>query len=118
MEAARSGRTALYRRSAVSNLYVPSRGFRVLTPPRQAQGQQNGGTFRSKLRPALNNTKIKWYPIPVGVGIGFLGLFQFYRVQARDKRNRDEEEARDSEGDGEPGKPKKRKRIRPSGPWY
>ena len=117
MEAARSGRTALYRRCEVTSFYAPSRRFRVSTP-RQAQGQQNGETFRSRLRPALKNTKIKWYPIPVGVGIGFLGLVQFYRVQAREKKNRDEQEARDSDGEVEPGKPKKRKRIRPSGPWY
>lgn len=93
---------------------------------RQADGEQSFGT---RLRKALAETKIKWYPIPVGLGIGFLGLVQFYKVNEREKiRQREEYEENDayvrstgSSGDGEErdreDRPKKRKRIRPTGPW-
>lgn len=86
------------------------------------------GSFGTRLRKALGETKIKWYPIPVGVGVGFLGLLQFNRVNEREKsRRRDEEEeaylkSTSEKGDGEgnngsEGRPKKRERIRPTGPW-
>jgi phosphatidylserine decarboxylase len=86
-------------------------------------------SFRTRLRKALGETKIKWYPIPVGLGIGFLGLLQFYRVNERERLRRDGEWEDDGyvksvgsygengEG-GTGGKPKRRERIRPSGPWY
>lgn len=67
----------------------------------------------SRLRSALNNTKVQWYPIPVGLGVAFLGLVQFYKTQAREKE-RLERKAEDSE----PGTlPKRRPKIRPDGPW-
>lgn len=86
-------------------------------------------SFGTRLRRALNHTKIKWYPIPVGVGIGFLGLGQMYRVNEREKAKRlgwEEEEAflkstgsGGEERDGTLGRrPKRRERIRPTGPWY
>lgn len=84
-------------------------------------------SFGSRLRKALNETKIKWYPIPVGLGIGFLGLGQLYRVNEREKARIREEELEDdgvvkivgSGGEGEPGgRPKRRERIRPTGPWF
>ncbi|KAF2756822.1 phosphatidylserine decarboxylase [Pseudovirgaria hyperparasitica] len=86
------------------------------------QQQQNPrGSFRSRLRSALGQTKVEWKPIPVGLGIGFLGLLQLYRVQAREKRRIEEEEVRTQEREDDEsekhGCPKKRKRIRPSGPW-
>ncbi|TVY81397.1 Phosphatidylserine decarboxylase proenzyme [Lachnellula suecica] len=85
-------------------------------------------SFGTRLRKALGETKIKWYPIPVGVGIGFLGLVQFLRINEREKARRDEEweedgylkstGTEDGEGNnGREGRPKKRDRIRPTGPW-
>ena len=86
-------------------------------------------SFGTRLRKALGETKIKWYPIPVGVGIGFLGLGQLYRVNEREKARREEEweddgylnstgaggESKDGEREG---RPKRRQRIRPTGPWF
>ncbi|KAI1819159.1 phosphatidylserine decarboxylase-domain-containing protein [Xylaria intraflava] len=73
---------------------------------------QNRDRFGSKLRHALNDTKVKWYPIPVGLGVGLLGFIQFYKTQVREKE-RLEHEASQAE---EP-RPKKRPRVRPDGPW-
>ncbi|KAL2074721.1 hypothetical protein VTL71DRAFT_8500 [Oculimacula yallundae] len=90
------------------------------------QNPQYKDSFGTRLRRALNDTKIKWYPIPVGLGIGFLGLGQLYRVNEREKARTREEEWEDdgvvkfagSGGEGEPGgRPKRRERIRPTGPW-
>jgi phosphatidylserine decarboxylase len=59
----------------------------------------------------VQDSKIRWYPIPVGLGVGFLGLVQFYKVSTREKEKAAE--------DGEPGaRPRKRARVRPDGPWY
>jgi phosphatidylserine decarboxylase len=86
-------------------------------------------SFGTRLRKALGETKITWYPIPVGVGIGFLGLGQLYRVNEREKARREEEWEEDgyvkstgsggegSDGERE-GRPKRRQRIRPTGPWF
>ncbi|KAI1334776.1 phosphatidylserine decarboxylase [Xylariaceae sp. FL0016] len=68
--------------------------------------------FGSRVRSALKDTKVSWYPIPVGLGIGFLGFVQFYKTQAREKE-RLEREANGGEGP----KPKKRPKVRPEGPW-
>lgn len=84
--------------------------------------------FHRRLRRALGETKIKWYPIPAVLGIGFLGLGQLYRVNEREKKARAEEEAEallkyQQNGTGGSvetdmhGRKYKRKRIRPSGPW-
>ncbi len=83
--------------------------------------------FHRRLRKALRETKIKWYPIPAVLGIGFLGLGQLYRVNEREKKARREEEAEQllkyhstqdgSFGTDSQGRKYKRKRIRPSGPW-
>ena len=89
------------------------------------QSQDGRESFGTRLRRALRETKIKWYPIPVGLGIGFLGLAQLYRVNEREKARQREEEENDAylksiggEGNDSEGRPKKRKRIRPSGPWF
>ncbi|KAI2609265.1 phosphatidylserine decarboxylase [Hypoxylon sp. NC1633] len=79
---------------------------------RSSRNYQSNERFGSRLRKALNNTKVQWYPIPVGLGIGFLGFVQFYKTQAREKERLEREAA---EGDGV--RPKKRPRIRPDGPW-
>ncbi|KAI0443541.1 phosphatidylserine decarboxylase [Xylaria telfairii] len=73
---------------------------------------QNRDRFSSRLRHALNDTKIRWYPIPVGLGIGFLGFVQFYKTQAREKERLEREASREEEP-----RPKKRPRVRPDGPW-
>lgn len=86
--------------------------------------QDGRESFSTRLRRALGQTRIRWYPIPVGLGIGFLALTQFYRVNEREKiRQREEEEdaynknvGRGEDNDSE-GRPKRRKRIRPTGPW-
>lgn len=82
-------------------------------------------SFGTRLRRALNDTKIKWYPIPVGLGIGFLGLGQLYRINEREKEKRRLEDEEDdgymniAGHEGQPGgRPKRRDRIRPSGPWF
>lgn len=86
-----------------------------------------GESFGTRLRRALGNTKIKWYPIPAALGIAFLGLGQLYRVNEREKAKLALEGADDGvvnfSGTGadeldSQGRPKKRKRIRPSGPWF
>jgi phosphatidylserine decarboxylase len=101
--------------------------FSTSRTSRQQNGE--GEPFHRRLRKALRETKIKWYPIPAALGIGFLGLGQLYRVNEREKKARREEEdneaylksvgkANGSEGTDLEGRPYRRKRIRPSGPWY
>ncbi|KAI0834137.1 putative phosphatidylserine decarboxylase [Hypoxylon sp. FL0890] len=98
--------TAATRRSTRQFTATPKACFH-----RSSQKYQNNERFGSKLRNALRDTKVRWYPIPVGLGIGFLGLVQFYKTQAREKERLE----REAEGDGV--RPKKRARIRPDGPW-
>ncbi|XDG02288.1 hypothetical protein ABKA04_001903 [Annulohypoxylon sp. FPYF3050] len=99
--------TTATRQSTRQFVATPKRCFH-----RSSHKYQNNGGFGSRLRIALDNTKIKWYPIPVGLGIGFLGLVQFYKTQAREKERIEREAA------GEDGtRPKRRARIRPDGPW-
>ena len=99
------------------------RQFSSSTVRRRANNNSEREPFSSRLRTALRDTKIRWYPIPIGLGIGFLGFTQLYRQQQqREEKRRDEVDDiyHNSGGehqDGE-GRPKKRKRIRPSGPWY
>lgn len=76
--------------------------------------QTNQSKFGSRLRYALRNTKVEWYPIPVGVGIGLLGLLHIYRIRRNEKR-RLEKEASGEAWENE--QPLPRRRIRPSGPW-
>lgn len=73
------------------------------------------GAFGSRLRFALRNTKVEWYPIPVGLGIGLLGLLSFYKAH-RDERER---LTRDAAGDEwENGaRPPRRPRVVPTGSW-
>ena len=88
---------------------------------RRSKGEKEyKAPFGSRLRRALKETKVEWYPIPVGLGVGFLGLVHFYRSQKRIKELEDntrDHGADDNDG-GNGKKPTKRKRIRPSGPWY
>ncbi|KAH9901824.1 phosphatidylserine decarboxylase [Xylariomycetidae sp. FL2044] len=83
-----------------------SKSFHKSSPKRQQKER-----FSSRLRSALNNTQVKWYPIPVGLGIGFLGLVQFYKTQAREKEKRE----RDAAEEGRVGR--KPAPARPNYPW-
>ncbi|KAF2396032.1 phosphatidylserine decarboxylase [Trichodelitschia bisporula] len=85
----------------------PRRIFTTTRPQQAQQQQHHSDPFRTRLRTALNRTRIQWYTIPVGVGIAFLGSVQFYRVNAREKALREEGEVEDA----------RRGRHRLSGPW-
>ncbi|KAH8887492.1 phosphatidylserine decarboxylase [Thozetella sp. PMI_491] len=74
-----------------------------------SQQSQQRPRFSSRLRAALRDSKIQWYPIPVALGVGFLGMVQFYKVTTREKEKQLEES-------GE-GRPKRRPRVRPDGSW-
>jgi phosphatidylserine decarboxylase len=108
-------------------------GFRNFSSSAARFGRQQKEykeSFGSRLRKALNETKITWYHIPVGVGIGFLALGQLYRVNEREKARELGENLdgnghvksvgseEDGAGSETQGRPKKRERVRPSGPWY
>lgn len=89
--------------------------------PRSCHGRSKGKeSFGSRLRIALNATKIQWYPIPVALGIGSLGLLQFYKIREREKAKQKEEEQWETGGggNGDDGRPKRRPRIKPTGPWF
>ena len=140
MAASRLGRTAIYRRldllperpqythaytcPSCFNLRPYTRHFAASARRSEQARQHDRASFGSRLRTALRNTKVVWYPIPVGLGIGFLGFAQLYRGRQREKARQEEQEEDDravsagTNGDGgEGGRPKRRKRIRPTGPW-
>lgn len=73
------------------------------------------GGFGSRLRFALRNTKVEWYPIPIGLGIGLLGLLHFYRSQ-RSERDRSSKDATGEEWE-HGARPPRRPRVVPSGSW-
>lgn len=110
--------TQLLRHRALTSLrtstHTSSTSLRSPAPRQFSTSRPSQARFGSRLRTALNDTKVVWKPIPIGLGIAFLGGFQFYRTQAR----KNEEEKAQQEGNGENGeKVPKRHRIRPSGPW-
>ncbi|KAL8838990.1 MAG: hypothetical protein Q9170_001920 [Blastenia crenularia] len=88
---------------------------RLLTSARCYGGgsRPSQGPFRTRLRAALQRTKVEWRPIPITLGIGFLGAIQIYRVRKREQARQEEERKEDEET----YRPARRKRIRPSGPW-
>ena len=73
------------------------------------------GGFGSRLRFALRNTKVEWYPIPVGLGIGLLGLLHFYKSQRAERDRVARENAGDEWENGV--RPPRRPRIVPTGSW-
>ncbi len=87
-------------------------GQRVAGSRLFSQQSQQRPRFSSRLRAALRDSKIQWYPIPIALGVGFLGFVQFYKVTSREKERQKAEN-----GEFEPI-PKKRPRVRPDGPWY
>ncbi|KAI9373106.1 phosphatidylserine decarboxylase-domain-containing protein [Aspergillus egyptiacus] len=82
----------------------------------QNQNGSSRSSFGSRLRFALRNTKVEWYPIPVGLGIGLLGILHYYKSQ-RNERIRQEREAEATGESFDFSKPPSRPKIRPSGPW-
>ena len=99
-----------------------TRNFSASARRKRPNNQDGNDPFGTRLRRALRNTKVQWYPIPVGLGIGFLGFTQLYRSRQRRNTQQAEDEvdhhATNGGGEGNEHKPRKRKRIRPSGPWY
>ncbi|OJD18485.1 phosphatidylserine decarboxylase [Emergomyces pasteurianus Ep9510] len=77
------------------------------------EGSKEEESFWSRLRTAMGNTRVEWYPIPVGLGIGFLGFVQFFRSKKAEKERLERE---GSEEDGY-GDVSRRTKVRPSGPW-
>ncbi|KAJ5578574.1 Phosphatidylserine decarboxylase-like protein [Penicillium hispanicum] len=71
--------------------------------------------FGSRLRFALRNTKVEWYPIPVGLGIGLLGVLHFYKSQHADREQATQRAPGDDWEDGK--RPPRRPRVVPSGSW-
>ncbi|KAK0739699.1 phosphatidylserine decarboxylase-domain-containing protein [Apiosordaria backusii] len=107
--------TLLQRSSRLSHHHFSAQASRrAHATPRYGQrffGQRSFSqqSHRPKADSKVNDSKIRWYPIPVGLGVGFLGLVQFYKVYSREKELQE---------NGEPDKkPKKRPRVRPDGPW-
>ncbi|KAL8720462.1 MAG: hypothetical protein Q9225_002687 [Loekoesia sp. 1 TL-2023] len=94
---------------------VPSRLFPISSRLYSGGARPGQGPFRTRLRTALQRTKIEWRPIPITLGIGFLGAIQFYRVRKREQARQDAEE--EEEEKQQSHRPAKRKRIKPSGPW-
>ncbi|CEO59127.1 Putative Phosphatidylserine decarboxylase [Penicillium brasilianum] len=78
------------------------------------EGKARGG-FGSRLRFALRNTKVEWYPIPVGLGIGLLGVLHFYKSQRAERDRNAQDEAGDAWENGK--RPPRRPRVVPTGPW-
>lgn len=110
------------RRSSTRTLYLPnyaSRSHRSRPFSSSTRGGEQNKSYKepfgTRLRKALADTKIKWYPIPVALGIAFLGLSHLYRVNEREKTKRFDDENED--GEERVGRPKRRERIRPTGPW-
>lgn len=92
-----------------------SKSWRHYNKDSNRENHSKGG-FGSRLRFALRNTKVEWYPIPVGLGIGLLGLLHFYKS----KRSERDRLARESAGeDWEEGvRLPRRPRTVPSGSWH
>lgn len=72
------------------------------------------GSFGSRLRFALRNTKVEWFPIPVSLGIGLLGAIHFYKAQRKEQERLERTAAGEN---WEDEKPPRRPRTRLSGPW-
>ncbi|KAJ5682803.1 hypothetical protein N7462_005968 [Penicillium macrosclerotiorum] len=101
-------------RHKASVRHFSSKSWRQYHKDGTHEGNTRGG-FGSRLRFALRNTKVEWYPIPVGLGIGLLGVLHFYKSQ-RAERDRISQEAIGE--DWENGaRPPRRPRVVPSGPW-
>lgn len=92
-----------------------SKSWRQYNKDNQKESSTKTGGFGSRLRFALRNTKVEWYPIPVGLGIGLLGVLSFYKSQ-RAERDRAVQDAACEEWENG-GRPPRRQRIVPTGSW-
>ncbi|CAL5866886.1 uncharacterized protein PFLUO_LOCUS1097 [Penicillium psychrofluorescens] len=106
---------ATARHNASVRHFSSSRAWKQYHKESNHDNNNGKGGFGSRLRFALRNTKVEWYPIPVGLGIGFIGLLQFYKAQRAER----ERLARDAGGeDWENGRrPPRRPRVVPTGSW-
>lgn len=91
-----------------------SKSWRQYHQDNKRENHYKGG-FGSRLRFALRNTKVEWYPIPVGLGIGLLGVLHFYKSQ-RSERDRSVKDSAGEEWENG-ARPPRRPRIVPSGSW-
>ncbi|KAJ5711907.1 Phosphatidylserine decarboxylase-like protein [Penicillium malachiteum] len=96
-------------RNKASVRQFSSKSWRQYQKDNNSEHHKSG--FGSRLRFALRNTKVEWYPIPVGLGIGLLGLLHFYKSQ----RDRDRDDSPESWENG--GQPPRRPRVVPTGSW-
>ncbi|KAJ5786694.1 Phosphatidylserine decarboxylase-like protein [Penicillium pulvis] len=76
---------AVARKQAAVRQFSSSKSWRQYKDNNNSENPKSGSW--SRLRFALRNTKVEWYPIPVGLGIGLLGLLHFYKSQ-RGERDR------------------------------
>lgn len=98
-------------RNKTSVRQFSSEGWRQYQKDHNSEHQKSGSW--SRLRFALRNTKVEWYPIPVGLGIGLLGVLHFYK-----SRRADRDRADDSGEAWEKGaRPPRRPRVVPTGSW-
>jgi len=101
-------------RHKASMRHFSSKSWRQYNKDNHKESSKNGG-FGSRLRFALRNTKVEWYPIPVGLGIGLLGVLHFYKSQRAERERALQESAGEEWENG--GRPPRRPRIVPSGSW-
>ncbi|KAJ5089263.1 Phosphatidylserine decarboxylase-like protein [Penicillium argentinense] len=101
-------------RHKASMRHFSSKSWRQYNKDNNHESNTKGG-FGSRLRFALRNTKVEWYPIPVGVGIGLLGVLHFYKSQ-RAERDRVAQDAAGEDWENG-GRPPRRPRIVPTGSW-
>lgn len=101
---------AVARQKAAVRQFSSSKSWRQYKDNNNSENPKSGSW--SRLRFALRNTKVEWYPIPVGLGIGLLGLLHFYKSQRGDR------DRAVTDDDWENGsKPPRRPRVVPSGSW-
>lgn len=101
-------------RNKASVRQFSSKSWRQYQKDHDSEKQHKSG-FGSRLRFALRNTKVEWYPIPVGLGIGLLGLLHFYKSQRADRDRADREGSEDAWENG--ARPPRRPRVVPTGSW-
>lgn len=101
-------------RQKASVRHFSSKSWKQYNKDNNYENQSRGG-FGSRLRFALRNTKVEWYPIPVGLGIGLLGLLHVYKSHREEK----DQVSKSASGEGVENeqKPPRRPRVVPTGSW-
>ncbi|CAI7587507.1 unnamed protein product [Penicillium manginii] len=103
-------------RHQASMRHFSSKSWRQYNKDNQKESSSSkSGGFGSRLRFALRNTKVEWYPIPVGLGIGLLGVLSFYKSQRAERDRAVQDTAGEEWENG--GRPPRRPRIVPTGSW-